>query len=855
MSYLPIKDIVHPSQKSTKLDKLTDYCKKNQILFVDDEFPPQNRSLFCDPPHAEYKGQFNNIVWKRARELFGEGQVDVFKGISASDIRQGSLGNCYFLCSLASLAEQPELITRLFDVQKYNENGVYSVWLNINGGWQQFVVDEYFPSVQKGQKFDLAFSKTDQKELWVILLEKAYAKAYGSYWDIVGGDPVHALRDLTGTPYDRIEDFSDLDKAWEKLMASRAQKFIITCFTYAAKNVEEQSDEGLVSGHAYSILDVREILDSRGRIARILKIRNPWGKFEWNGGFSDQSPLWTEEAKRELKVEQSDDGVFWMPFKEFTRYFEGIGILKTIPGYVSNSVLINRTPESELYVVRMSVSQQTQITISVDQIDARIIDNQDYSYSYFRLTIGRLIGKNALEFVDCIISPERDIFIENNLSSGDYILLIEAYWYGKLADSFMVGTYSNHHVELEMLKIERAIYRKAEYAMWRNFAMTKKADLTFSSSRTATEGSKQAKIDIYKKQYQNYGNIIHAFYSDSPQYTLHTTYKHEKIDGFMPVARTYSLNITEMIIPPKECDILMFNMDPRSQSFAVSYKATAEELILDKISADTSAIEMLSLLGGKQPTSENDKPIGVTSRDQKQKEIEEREKQNKELELVRRKQLEQAQKQAEELKRKQETEKAILMEKLRVNPPPPPSDRNMSPVNPNKLQINNNSNSKNNQNQQQQNNRNLTPNNQYQQNNGRLQPSPAQYYQNGGQPIPSQGYYQQGRNIIPYNQAAYQQSKFLIPQNNGYTPNGVIPSQAQYGRNLSPINQPQTTQPNGIRLQPNIPSQKVRVNTPVDNRISQEPEGRQIRSVSSNPKTPNGPAEEQKLKSPECQIF
>ena len=60
----------------------------------------------------------------------------------------------------------------------------------------------------------MAFSKTDENELWVILLEKAYAKAYGSYWEIVGGDPVHALRDLTGAPYDRIEDFSNLDSAW-----------------------------------------------------------------------------------------------------------------------------------------------------------------------------------------------------------------------------------------------------------------------------------------------------------------------------------------------------------------------------------------------------------------------------------------------------------------------------------------------------------------------------------------------------------------------------------------------------------------------------------------------------------------
>jgi len=33
-----------------------------------------------------------------------------------------------------------------------------------------------------------------------MLLEKTYAKAYGSYFRIVGGNPANALRDLTGAP-------------------------------------------------------------------------------------------------------------------------------------------------------------------------------------------------------------------------------------------------------------------------------------------------------------------------------------------------------------------------------------------------------------------------------------------------------------------------------------------------------------------------------------------------------------------------------------------------------------------------------------------------------------------------------
>lgn len=151
--------------------------------------------------------------------------------------------------------------------------------------------------VRRNGRYQLAFSKTDQNELWVILLEKAYAKAYGSYWEIVGGDPVHALRDLTGAPYDRIENFDNMDEAWSQLKEANAKQFMLTCFTYSGRTVEEKKEQGIVSGHAYTILDVQNVIDSRGNPRRIVQIRNPWGKFEWNGDFSDRSNLWTDEDR------------------------------------------------------------------------------------------------------------------------------------------------------------------------------------------------------------------------------------------------------------------------------------------------------------------------------------------------------------------------------------------------------------------------------------------------------------------------------------------------------------------------------------------------------------------------------
>lgn len=55
---------------------------------------------------------------------------------------------------------------------------------------------------------------------------------------------------------------------------------------------ENVSSLGIVSGHAYSLISIHEF-SHRNKFWRLVKLRNPWGRGEWSGDWSDESELWT----------------------------------------------------------------------------------------------------------------------------------------------------------------------------------------------------------------------------------------------------------------------------------------------------------------------------------------------------------------------------------------------------------------------------------------------------------------------------------------------------------------------------------------------------------------------------------
>ena len=113
------------------------------------------------------------------------------------------------------LAERPHLVKRLFIQKDRNDKSIYGVWLNIDGFWKCVIVDDYFPCYN--DKSGPCFSRTQENEIWVLILEKAYAKVFGSYLCIESGHSSESMQDLTGAPYEYFEDKDNVEETWGKL--------------------------------------------------------------------------------------------------------------------------------------------------------------------------------------------------------------------------------------------------------------------------------------------------------------------------------------------------------------------------------------------------------------------------------------------------------------------------------------------------------------------------------------------------------------------------------------------------------------------------------------------------------------
>ena len=71
-------------------------------------------------------------------------------------------------------------------------------------------------------------------------------------------------------------------------MLKSADKRNFTMMAASHGQGENRGEEGVISGHAYSLLSIHEIV-YEGKDTKLLRLRNPWGTGEWQGKWSDKS--------------------------------------------------------------------------------------------------------------------------------------------------------------------------------------------------------------------------------------------------------------------------------------------------------------------------------------------------------------------------------------------------------------------------------------------------------------------------------------------------------------------------------------------------------------------------------------
>ena len=455
--------------------------------YTDKLFPPDIKSLtYVSEYNKEFVqsneiNQFKNISWKRISDIFQNNKYDLFNTLDVDDIKQGIIGNCYFLCVLSSFAKRPEIYDKIFIDKKIKVNGLYKLRFIINGIPQIILVDDYFPTVNN----EFIFAQNNN-EFWVQLLEKAWAKINLSYANTIAGIPYEVFNCLSEAP---CENFSHQRHnklfVWNELIRAKKEGFYITCNTKFLSK-EQEDNEGLISGHSYAIIDLfefnvayengtisesdyesysfkcsplkkEESEENDDNILKIMKIYNPWAWFEWKGKFNDNdNESWNKIPllKELVGYDNNDDGIFFMEFSDYYKKFHSTYILNYLKDWVYNYKLINQKSNNYFTIVKLILKKENKIRFGLHVKQSRINLMENNSCLY---PVSLIIVKYNAEFKNYeLINSVYDI--TDNIYSTYYKIFSPGEYHifmhynadkSEVSDyNYTLSTYSEEKVEL-----------------------------------------------------------------------------------------------------------------------------------------------------------------------------------------------------------------------------------------------------------------------------------------------------------------------------------------------------------------------------------------------------------------------
>ncbi|CAF1042665.1 unnamed protein product [Rotaria sordida] len=418
---------VHDRQNNDEINaeklfhRIQSYCRKNKIHFVDDQFPPSSGSI----------GYINHSYqWLRISQIRSLSLTDRFLSWSVylsssepSDIQQGELGDCWLLAALALITERPEMLEHIVLTKEVNAQGVYLIRLCHHGLWKTIVVDDCFPCTQDKQ---LAYSKANRRQLYVPLIEKACAKLFGSYADLIGGKTEEGLQLLTGSPCTHIDlnphdHILDSNIAWAKLL-SACEAHLLIGATTGRRNINEEEYQRIHihSNHAFSILAAYYLSEIS---MPFVLVRDPHARVNYREEIITSSIL---SQLNSILPFHLPSGAFWISWPVFLQFFNSITISSYANDYydIREVAKFTRSSIEPIPTFHFYVSKTSIVDISLHYHCKRRQSVIHHIQSFVLCNIEHEPSK-AIGTRVAILQTHRGGFTHwtGSLSSGTYILI------------------------------------------------------------------------------------------------------------------------------------------------------------------------------------------------------------------------------------------------------------------------------------------------------------------------------------------------------------------------------------------------------------------------------------------------
>ena len=167
------------------------------------------------------------------------------------------------MAALAAIAENPARVTRFFISRDVNQYGCYCIMFCHEGLWRELLLDDKVPCYADNGK--PAFAQGNQSEIWVLLLEKAWAKFYGGYGNVEGGWGREVYNELTGAPCTSFP--TDYKGLFGEVLKGEKFNWIMSCASNPGSgNHDNKTKTGISNNHLYTLLAGYEVDTPKGRV-------------------------------------------------------------------------------------------------------------------------------------------------------------------------------------------------------------------------------------------------------------------------------------------------------------------------------------------------------------------------------------------------------------------------------------------------------------------------------------------------------------------------------------------------------------------------------------------------------------